>query len=245
MKDVRDIRIVSLIPPALSRDRETLGHLIGKLLFLVVSQRLGEAGAVLFREASAVPDLDEFFAAAIERAREVAAQAESVIVDQVAEVGLARMMTSKVVSRCLWIWEQRSVDTVERLMRAEVLAAQRFQGLRPAPLNDPLNSPAKEALVRELRSLRPRLQNQHGTKRSHADLIFQFRDAVNSGLFPLLSVTLESWVSFFSLQQQQNELRAFATKGRIGYSNVVDSWFARYKGHSVPYTRQMLSTRAS
>jgi hypothetical protein len=240
-----DIRIVSLIPKELSRDRDTLGQFITKLLFSIVASRLGESALVLFREGVTVTDLDAFMVAAAERAPEIAAEMEAVIIDQTSEVGAARMMSSKVVSRCVWLWEQQSVDSIKRFMSAEGQAADRFNGLRPAPLNDPLNRPAKEAFVAELRLLRPRFRNHNGSKRTHRDLVFEFRDAVNRELFPMLAVTLDSWLSFWSLQEHQHDLRAFATKGRIGYATIVDAWFSRYKGHTLDYTRQMLSTRAS
>ena len=102
--------------------------------------------------------------AAMEHSPEIAAEMEAVIIDQTSEVGAARMMSSKVVSRCVWLWEQRSVDSIKRFMCAEGQAADRFNGLRPAPLNNPLNRHAKEAFVRELRLLRPRFRNHNGSR---------------------------------------------------------------------------------
>ena len=240
-----DMRIVSLIPQELSRDRDTLGQFITKLLFCIVANRLGESGLVLFRDAITAADLDAFVVAAIERAPEIAAEMESVIIDQTSEVGAARMMSSKVVSRCVWVWEQRNRGAIKRFTQAENLASERFHGLRSAPLNDPLSRPAKEEFVKELRLLRPRFQNHSGARRTHHDLVFKFRDSVNRELFPMLAITLDSWLNFWSLPEHEHDLRAFATKGRIGYSTIVDAWFSRYKGHTLDYTRQMLSTRAS
>ena len=47
-----DIRIVSMIPQELSRDRDTLGQFITKLLFSIVCKRLTESGLVLFPRGS-------------------------------------------------------------------------------------------------------------------------------------------------------------------------------------------------